>query len=214
LSSNFYEAKKSYAERVKECRIAVQRFLLTLWNNYGGFGNTEFKDSQVEEDVRDKISILAIFVAKARGQLKIWELRDSDGEFEHEPPRIEDPERIMALLLNIAKGFALVSGRNQVTLDDYEALKKIALSSMPQARYTLVSYMLNNGGVVGTVDDDELGITYKMLSRGIHELVALGMADFEIKKEKKPKTGILALDKSAFGRPVLKIKLKQEFMLA
>ena len=203
LQDDFYNTKISYAERVKICKEAVQGFLLSIWNKYGGFGNVEFKDSQVKESVKELIATLAVFVTRARGQLRMWEIKDSDGEFDYEPPRIEKPERIMTLLLNIGKGYALIHEKDEIDEDCYHFLKHIALSSMPQNRYILLKHMLANNGRIDSEEYlDAYGISYRMLLRAMTELVALGLAEWELGGE------------SSIGRPRKRICLNTDFIIA
>ncbi|OGW93803.1 MAG: hypothetical protein A3G36_04410 [Omnitrophica bacterium RIFCSPLOWO2_12_FULL_45_13] len=203
LKDNFYNSTISYSERVKECRDVVQKFLLSLWDRYGGFGSMIFKDSQVQENIKDEIITLALFVTRARGQLRMWEIKNGDGEFDYEPPRIESPERIMTLLLNLGKGRALLYGRKVISEDDYAFLKHVAISSMPQNRYVLIRHMLMTDGRIGTEDEGKFDLTYKMLLRAMSELRALGLAEDDYGEES-------AL---AVGRPRKKIKLKPDFII-
>ena len=204
LKNNFYNSTISYSERVKECREMIQKFILHLWNKYGGFGDKEFKDSQVKENVREEITTLAVFVTRARGQLRMWEIKDTDGEFDYEPPRIEAPERIMTLLLNLGKGRALLYNREEINEDDYHFLRQVALSSMPQNRYVIIKHMLANNGRISSEDEGKFDLTYRMLLRAMNELKALGLAESEYNSN-NDFTG---------GRPKNKIKLKAEFAIA
>lgn len=200
LQHDFYDAEISYYERVKICRDAVQRCLLSLWNRHGGFASVEFKDSQVKENVREEIATLAVFVTRARGQLRMWEIKGTE-DFDYEPPRIEKPERIMTLLLNIGKGFAIMHGKDLIDEDGYFFLKHIALSSMPQNRYVILKYMLAHQGRIGTEEDlTGYGLSYRLLLRAMTELVALGLAGWEVNE-----------DGGIIGRPRKRIRLNTDF---
>ena len=64
--------------------------------------------------------------------IQIWQ--GQNDEYEHKKPIIENHRRVMFLLLNIAKGRAIINGRSQIGMEDIPLLIDIILSSCPEDR--------------------------------------------------------------------------------
>ena len=58
----------------------------------------------------------------------------SADESGYNPPQVEEPQRLVATLHCIARGFALVYGRTQLSERDVAMIRPIAYSSMPEDR--------------------------------------------------------------------------------
>lgn len=75
---------------------------------------------------------LGKLLARLRGVVPTWHTQDTQGsEYGYILPIIEEPDRAMQQLVNLAKGHALLSGRNYVTTDDIPMIVKVVLSTAP-----------------------------------------------------------------------------------
>ncbi len=88
-------------------------------------------DKQKDEKNALKIIVkLAQILAHLRGTLQTWETRDTQGtEYDYSLPIIEEPDRAITQLRNLARGHALSQGRNFITIADIPILIKVVLST-------------------------------------------------------------------------------------
>jgi predicted transcriptional regulator len=54
----------------------------------------------------------------------------------------------MQQLVNLAKGHALLTARNYVTMDDLPLVIKVVLSTAPMERVTIFDILLSNNGIL------------------------------------------------------------------
>ena len=75
-------------------------------------------DKKKDEKKALKIIVkLAQILAHLRGTLQTWETRDTQGtEYDYSLPIIEEPDRAITQLRNLARGHALSQGRNYLTI--------------------------------------------------------------------------------------------------
>ncbi len=76
-------------------------------------------ETKDEEKVIRIIIKLANLLAPLRGILTTWETRESQGtEYSYSIPIIEEPDRAITQLRNLARGAALIQGRNYGPIED------------------------------------------------------------------------------------------------
>lgn len=140
----------------------------------------EIQLNKESKEVQDQLNSLAKFIARARGMVitKQAEFYNSDNEkvtfYEPLEVQIEEPFRALLQLRVLARSLAVVSGKQEVGVEELELVKKVALSSMPADRALLLS-------VIATEDKqwsakeiaDQLGISHKTALRQMDELVSL-----------------------------------------
>lgn len=114
---------REYGEQVTECQTEVISFLRNVWEHYGGYSSVTC-DSAANGEVRDGIVYLAHLVAYCRAPT---ETGTREGE-----------HRIMSSLRNIARGHALLCGREELQLDDVQVSSRLALSTMHKERRGIV----------------------------------------------------------------------------
>ena len=113
-------------------------------------------------------------------------LRGSDYGYSVSQP--EDPRRAITILQNLARGHALLTGRNYITLDDIPIVSKIVLSTAQTERVSLFCLLLDNGGDVSTNDIMEcLGVSRPTAGRTMTELSAIGLVE-EYERKEQPAT--------------------------
>jgi len=123
----------SYSDRKEACVKVVGEFVSGFWKEYDGFRSVSWDDSTIPDDLLNKVVNLAGILARLRGMIpKMWV--DNIGDYQHGTPTIEDPARVTNLLLNIAKGRALIYGKNQIDKDSVPLLVRIVTSSCPMDR--------------------------------------------------------------------------------
>jgi hypothetical protein len=126
----------TYEQKVRECQFFVSSYLAGLFTKFGIKGATWERDQDDPELVK-VIARLAQIVRRLRGVIAVW----SEGE-EYTLPIVEYPPRLASLLYDVARGHALVHGRNALTEEDVKLVATIAFGSMPFARRKLFLALL------------------------------------------------------------------------
>lgn len=160
-----------YSERVQNARETVDEFLEQLWAEHGGYKSIE--DIETADDAQDALVYLGKVVKFSRATLTE---RDSEG---HEVSQ-EGIHRIVAILRDIARGRAVLNGRTEVQIEDVQISARVALSTMPKKRRSLVQALLNpsNGGRLSSDEvEDVLDVSRPTAINRMEEIAALGIAD-------------------------------------
>jgi hypothetical protein len=93
---------------------------------------------------------LGKLLAHLRGVVQTWNnSEDTQGsQYGYGMPIIEEPDRAMQQLTNLAKGHALLTGRNYITTEeDLPMIIKVVLSTAPIERVTIFDILLANNGI-------------------------------------------------------------------
>ena len=190
-----------YKEKVKKCHKAASDFLKTLWSRYGGVRRVRWQRREIEQ-VRI-ITKLANLLTRLRAYVLVSTRQSESGEsvFYYTIPLIEEPERVTNLLYNLARGHALIHGRNQINDSDVSILIPIVLSSAPYERTLLITKLLDNNGSLDSSEiQDKLNCSQASASRMMKIFDILGICD---KKS--------LAEEDEIGRPLAFIELKEEF---
>jgi len=90
---------------------------------------------------------LAKILAHLRGTLQTWETKDTQGtEYDYSVPIIEEPDRAITQLRNLARGHALSQGRNYITMTDIPLLIKVVLSTASIERVKVFDLLIKSEG--------------------------------------------------------------------
>ena len=122
---------------------------------------------------------LANLLAHLRGDVPVWETKDSQGsDYAYTFPTIEEPIRAITQLKNLARGHALSQGRNYITMNDIPLLIKVVLSTASKERVILFDHLLENNGQLDTLSiADHLIVAKKTALKTMTELVILGVVN-------------------------------------
>src|SRR6476659_2989914 len=109
-----------------------------------------------EKNAISMITELAILLAHLRGVVTVWETDDTQGlDYGYSTPIIEEPDRAITQLRNLARGHALSKGRNYITVDDVPLLIKVVLSTASIERVTIFDLLIKANGVLTTTSISE-----------------------------------------------------------
>ncbi len=137
-------------------------------------------------------------VAKLRASLPTKNTSGTSGSnYGYEQPIEEDPERASQMFYNLARGHAVLLGRNYVIKEDLRVVLDVALSSASQDRVKLFELLIKFGQLSTSQIIDEFSVTNDTALRMMKEFELLGLID---------KTKIPGITKPEFV-----INLKQEF---
>ena len=130
-----------YKVRLADCKQVVHHFLDHLFRRHHGARGVEWK---TKGDPREVIKCIARCA-------KLLAVMRTEQSREDTPPASESPHRAHAVLYNLARGHALVHGRQQLTEDDLPLLAKVTLSSMPTKRRKVFLALVQNKGATLSV---------------------------------------------------------------
>jgi len=147
--------EKPYQEKLTECKQKIKKFWGFIENssllneNKKVFWEKRWDDPEAF----DKIIEIAQLLAKLRAVIPTWHTSDSDSSGTHynfEMPTIEDPSRASSALYNLARGHAILNGRNYITKEDLVVVIPVALSSTSRERVALFKHLIENKGKLNT----------------------------------------------------------------
>lgn len=170
-------AKVSYRDAVVEINKAVAGFVVELYDHYGGPRGVELDRTKTPKAVAQWIAKLGRLVAKQRGVVSVWQ--DQGEALCYSPPNIEKPFRIVQILLNIARGHALISGRTQLTLEDIPVVAAVALSSGPQERTKIIKALRGKPALSTQDTADCLDVSLPTARKVMKQLELLGVCRLE-----------------------------------
>jgi hypothetical protein len=106
--------------------------------------------SECQKEAYMNIIKLGKLLAHLPGVVPTWHTHDTQGsQYGYTLPIIEEPNRAMRQLVNLARGHALLTGRNYVTTEqDIPMIIKVVLSTAPLERVTIFDILVNNKGVL------------------------------------------------------------------
>jgi len=136
---NVFE-RQDYSERVRDCREVVQEFFQQLWVDTGGHGNVEGQTT-VPKTVQRILGYLGEVIRHGRAP------------FTEAGIDLEGRERIFTTLRDLARGHALLEGRTAVTLADVPVCARVALSTIPRERRSVIRALLdpaNDGALLAS----------------------------------------------------------------
>jgi hypothetical protein len=137
---------------------------------------------------------LARLLAHLRGVVPTWETKGTQGsDYAYTIATIEEPDRAITQLRNLARGHALSKGRNYITIEDIPLIVKVVLSTASVERVVIFNLLLAHKGKLTTsIITESLNTTTPTALRTMTEFKALGLVDMiEIAEEDKNKKIIL-----------------------
>jgi predicted transcriptional regulator len=124
---------------------------------------------------------LAKLLGRLRGTVPTWHSEDSQGmDYAYSMATIEEPDRAITQLRNLARGHALSQGRNYITMDDISIVIRVVLSTASKERVRIFELLISNKGSLTTSQVAEsLNIAAVTARRTMAEFKALGLVDVE-----------------------------------
>jgi hypothetical protein len=115
---------------------------------------------------------LAKLLAHLRAVAPTWNTEGTQGsEYGYTLPTIEEPNRAMKQLVNLARGHALLTGRNYVSKEDIPMIVKVVLSTAPIERITIFDILLAHNGALNVNQiTQSLDVSEKTAQRTMLEL--------------------------------------------
>jgi hypothetical protein len=152
-------------------------------NAKNGLPKEEWDETLSEPNTIKYIARLAELIGPLRGVAEVQDTEDTYGSsYGYSNTIIEEPWRANQQLYNLARGHAMIHGRNFVTMTDIPMLIKVVLSTAPIARVAVFELLLAHKGTLKTADiENALGISPHTVRKTMTEFELLGLVD--MKKE-------------------------------
>lgn len=159
-----------YQDGLNRCRTAMHQFLDALFTQRGGVRGVQWKPEDNPSEVLETIASCARLLAILRTPYE-----EGSGH------QSESPHRANAVLYNVARGHALVSGRTQLALEDLPTVVQVTLSSIPFRRRAVLLLMAENRGTPVTVTQVEKAtrVSRHTAEATMREMEALGLMEFQ-----------------------------------
>jgi predicted transcriptional regulator len=94
---------------------------------------------------------------------------------------MKDIQRTATVLKNLARGHALITGRNHITMEDIPIVVKVVLSTARVERVKAFIALLDNNGWITKVQlANQLHVSPSTASMFMTELKAIGLVDVEV----------------------------------
>jgi hypothetical protein len=164
--------------RKKQIKIVLYDYLKWLDIGYDLFkSNLEWDHERNDENALRYIVGAADLLSYLRCIAKVWESHDTQGsEYAYSVSQREVPRRAITALSNLAKGHALLKGRNYITLDDIVLPLKTAMDTAQIERVSMFSLLLAYGGVLNSEQVmNSLNISRPTALRTMAEFKAIGL---------------------------------------
>jgi hypothetical protein len=153
-------------------------------------GKGKIKEDDTPHDIEalKYIAGIADLLSFLRCVAKVWETYDTQGsEYAYSISQRENPFRAITHLKNLAKGRALLEGRNHITLEDIPLVIKTALDSAQIERVSIFSLLIAHNGKLSTDQIvDSLNVASKTALRTMAEFKAIGLVTVEDTNEDRP----------------------------
>ncbi len=157
------DIRKDYGAALAECSRVVKQFLGGFWQ---GYATLDWDRSQDDEVLTEWLRWSADTTCRWRGLIQ---RQDATG---YNPPLVETPSRLRETLYALARGHALLWGKQNIDWYDVAFAVDINQTNMPEDRYRLLKAYndivlehIRNGGSCN--DTPEFGIGLREASRAI-----------------------------------------------
>lgn len=170
------QLKTSCHDKEVICRKVTEEFIKTLWNKYSS-GVTWNKEND-DMHLTMIIARLAKILAKLRATINTWTSSFGEEKYNQVQKIKEGPDRLNQLLYNIARGHALIYGRENIIMDDLKLALKIAVDSAPPDRMKIFRGLIANNGHLTTSEVEEIiGLSKPIALKQMEEMRMLGIVE-------------------------------------
>jgi hypothetical protein len=181
-SNSFKDLREDFIEKKRTCQTVVQGFNRDFWKGFGSVSWDRTKDAEVWGTL---LNWSAIAMCQWRGLIP---RQDFIG---YNPPLIEAPDRLRETLYALARGHALLWGREQIDWNDVNFVIYVNQTNMPEDRlrvfraldYAYTKYVRDGGdpeklfdiGISLSEAARAIGCSEDKAERVLRELVDLGV---------------------------------------
>jgi hypothetical protein len=99
----------------------------------------------------------------------VREAESAWGNYDYTPPKPEQPRRAYAVLRNIARGHAIVHGRQQLSPEDLPLVARVTVSTMPSKCALVFPLVVEHKEVTVSQVQAALGVRHHATARKVME---------------------------------------------
>jgi hypothetical protein len=173
--------KKAFREKINACKPPARKFLTDLIDENGGLYTIDWDRENDNKEIKKKLVKLTKLVVKLRAPLQIWKERDDSNDknqFAFTSPIIEEPERLLTLFYNLARGHAIAHRRTKLNESDWKIVLRVGLSTMPYERAHLFKVLLEHGGQIHSEEiQKKMSVSQSTASRIMETLKVLQIVE-------------------------------------
>lgn len=103
----------------------------------------EWDESRNVKEAHEYIVKLTLLLSHLRCAVQTWEDYESHEDLNYQASICEDPSRTRYVLYNLARGHALLTGRNYITIEDIPVVVKTVLSTAQIDRVSVFSLLIS-----------------------------------------------------------------------
>jgi hypothetical protein len=173
----FEYAKKEGADSAeRECRIAVTEFLTRFFDAHP-VGSVPLRSIQICDSRLLELVKWGMFLVAARAEVK-WEKDGTNPEpIAAMPP--EGPHKVVLYFMDLARGHALVHGRDAVDDADLELIGHVAISSVPGQLRPIVRELRQASAVTTKTAAALCRVSAPTARKNLKQLSLLGICDLK-----------------------------------
>jgi predicted transcriptional regulator len=164
------ESLYDYLDWFEKCPYGIkeENLVKVVWDN-----------SRNNQSTLRMIIRLAKLLGRLRGTVPTWHSEDSQGmDYAYSMATIEEPDRAITQLRNLARGHALSQGRNYITMEDISIVIRVVLSTASKERVRIFELLIAHKGSLTTSQvADSLNIAPVTARRTMAEFKGLGLVD-------------------------------------
>lgn len=171
---------KVYKHKVKDCSQIVSNYLRTFWEVRNE--KVVWAGDKDDNEVLKRIAELSQMLCCLRGVVNVWksDYLEDDKPFQYHQPIVEKAYRATQLLYNLARGHAVLFGRNYLNEEDLPIVKKVALSSAPYERVGFMDALIANEGIIDTCElSAAVNCSDRTALRIMESFKVLGLVDLD-----------------------------------
>jgi hypothetical protein len=178
------EMSGDYSSKINKIKLALYEYLYLFETGPHLIYDSELNKVKWNKDKDDAeakkcIARLGKLLSHLRCIATTWHTEGTQGsDYGYAVSQPEDPTRATIVLQNLARGHALLTGRNYITLEDIPIVAKTVLSTAQTDRVTVFYLLLDNNGNVSTDDiTRSLGVSKPTALKTMAELKVIALVE-------------------------------------
>lgn len=175
--------------------------LVVISNLFSDTKRVKWNKDKDDKETCQYIIQLSIFLSDFRAYIptrNTGESRSGGTNYNFDTPIPDDPTKLLTTLYNLARGHAILYGRNYIISDDLDMIIHIVISSLPSDRLDLLVILLCHSGKIDTIQiEKHLSVSKATALKEMEKLRILKLVE-DVKTEGKSK-------------PTLAVQLKNKY---
>ena len=179
MNENFEKKRKQVQDAVIDYLMWFEICPKLIEDKESGLLKMQWDSEKDDTKAKENLMNLGKLLARLRGHVDIWSSKQHEySEYAYSFTQTEDPTRAITQLYNLARGQALLIGRNYITMEDIPIAVKVVLSTASIERIAVMDLLLAKGGHITLSQIAKtLSMSKSTALKTMTELAALKMVD-------------------------------------